>query len=77
MKIHHGEANAVFNKKFSSFALYEGKDGNVFCPYQVSPKFRPRDVDKKFIASLRKWLGGLKIDEGIFKSTLISYKQLV
>ncbi|KAG6584317.1 Protection of telomeres protein 1b, partial [Cucurbita argyrosperma subsp. sororia] len=63
MKIHQGEIYAVFNKKFSSFALYEGKDGSGFLPYDVSPKFRPRDLDKMFILSLRDWLVGFELDE--------------
>ncbi|XP_038894977.1 protection of telomeres protein 1b isoform X1 [Benincasa hispida] len=64
MKTHQGEIYAVFNKKFSSFALYEGKDGLDFLPYDVSPKFRCRDLDKKFISSLRDWLVGFELDEG-------------
>ncbi|XP_054821468.1 protection of telomeres protein 1b-like isoform X2 [Prosopis cineraria] len=53
----HGDGvNAVFNKKFSSFALYNGKDTDDFVPYQVSSKFPPRDKDKMLLAELRKWL---------------------
>ncbi|GMY23977.1 protection of telomeres protein 1b-like isoform X1 [Fagus crenata] len=65
MKTHCGEVNAVFNKKFSSFALYEGKESGDFLPYQVSSKFRPRDLDKKFIEGLRKWLVDFQLDEGL------------
>ncbi|XP_059454142.1 protection of telomeres protein 1a-like isoform X1 [Corylus avellana] len=65
MKTHCGEVNVVFNKRFSSFALYEGKDGKDFLPYQVSSKFRPRDLDKKFIEGLRKWLVDFQLDEGL------------
>lgn len=61
-----GGVCGVYNKKFSSFALYYGKDGKDFQPYQVSPKFQPRDLDKKFITDLRKWLVDFQIDEGIF-----------
>ncbi|KGN64177.1 protection of telomeres protein 1a isoform X1 [Cucumis sativus] len=64
MKTHKGEIYAVFNKKFSSFALYEGKDGSGFLPYDASPKFRPRDLDEKFIQSLRDWLVDFELDEG-------------
>ncbi|KAF3437156.1 hypothetical protein FNV43_RR19909 [Rhamnella rubrinervis] len=64
MNIFRGEVCAVYNKKFSSFALYDGKDGEAFLPYQVSPKFRPRDLDKAFITGLRKWLVSFQIDEG-------------
>lgn len=74
MKTHQGEIYAVFNKKFSSFALYEGKDGSGFLPYDVSPKFRCRDLDKKFILSLRDWLVGFEIDEGLSMKCSV-YKQ--
>ncbi|KAI9121786.1 hypothetical protein K1719_007176 [Acacia pycnantha] len=56
VKRHGEEVNAVFNKKISSFALYSGKGCSDFVPYQVSPKLHPRDVDKKLLAELRKWL---------------------
>ncbi|XAR63970.1 hypothetical protein NMG60_11024143 [Bertholletia excelsa] len=56
MKTHGPEVYGLYNKKFSSFALYEGKYSTNNSPYQVSPKFRPRDQDKKFITGLRKWL---------------------
>ncbi|KAK9062314.1 hypothetical protein SSX86_019500 [Deinandra increscens subsp. villosa] len=55
MKGHRSGVNVLFDKKFSSFALYEGREGSKFVPYQVSSKFRARDEDNKFIAGLRKW----------------------
>ncbi|PKI44186.1 hypothetical protein CRG98_035423 [Punica granatum] len=55
IKTHDGEVYALFNKKFSSFALYEGVDGKDFVPYQVSARFSSRELDKKFIGDLRKW----------------------
>lgn len=64
MKTHCGEVNAVFNKRFSSFALYEGNGGEDCLPYQVSSKFHPRDLDKTFIKGLRKWLVDFQLDEG-------------
>ncbi|KAM4114457.1 hypothetical protein ACJW30_04G069300 [Castanea mollissima] len=67
MKTHCGEVNAVFNKRFSSFALYEGNDVEDCFPYQVSSKFRPRDLDKTFIKGLRKWLVDFQLDEGLTK----------
>jgi hypothetical protein len=51
--------------------LYEGKDGKDFLPFQVSSKFCPRDLDKKFIEGLRKWLVDFQLDEGIFKNKYI------
>lgn len=64
MKTHNNDVYALFNKRFSSFALYQGKYGKDFIPYQVFPKFRPRDWDKKFIACLRKWLADFQLDAG-------------
>nr|ACJ49160.1 protection of telomeres 1 protein [Helianthus argophyllus] len=55
MKSHRSGVNVLFDKKFSSFAIYEGREGSKFSPYQVSSKFHGRDQDKKFIAGLRKW----------------------
>lgn len=72
MKIHCGELCAVYNKKFSSFALHDGKDGGDLPPYQVSPKFRPNDLEK-FIMGLRKWLVNSQIVEGIFLRANRSY----
>ncbi|KAK7381421.1 hypothetical protein VNO78_34097 [Psophocarpus tetragonolobus] len=65
VKVHDGDVNAVFNKKFSSFALYEGKDCDDFHPYQVSSLFRPNDDDKVFVDRLRKWRVNFKFHEGL------------
>ncbi|RVX17732.1 Protection of telomeres protein 1b [Vitis vinifera] len=54
-----------FQQKFSSFAIFEGKYGEDFSPYQVSSNFRPRDQDKKFVKDLRKWLADSEIDKGM------------
>lgn len=62
MKTHEREVYAFFNKKFSSFALYEGISSGDFSPYQVSARFRTRELDKKFIADLRKWLTGFQLN---------------
>lgn len=64
MKDHDGGVYAIFNKKFSTFALYEGKDGEGFHPYQVSLKFNTRDQDEMIIADLRKWLANSKVIDG-------------
>ncbi|KAI5679335.1 hypothetical protein M9H77_10285 [Catharanthus roseus] len=56
MKTHGSEAFAVFNKKYSSFALFEGKHGTSFVPYQASSNYDDREQDKKFIVGLRKWM---------------------
>lgn len=64
MKTYGTEVFAVFNKRFSAFALYEGNAGEGFLPYQTYPKFRLREMDKKFITRLRKWFVDFQIDEG-------------
>ncbi|XP_059640034.1 protection of telomeres protein 1b-like isoform X2 [Cornus florida] len=51
-----GEVYALFNRRFSSFALFEGMHSTNLVPYQVSSNFCPREHDKKFIMGLRKWL---------------------
>ncbi|OMP09189.1 Nucleic acid-binding protein [Corchorus olitorius] len=61
MKIHDGDVYAIFNKKFSSFSLYEGKHGEDFLPYQASSRFQARKQDEKLIAGLRKWLADSKV----------------
>ena len=63
MKVFGDEVCAVYNKKFSSFALYDGRDGSA--PYQVSQRFRERDLDKTFVTSLRRWFQDFPIDQGI------------
>ncbi|KAI4355730.1 hypothetical protein L6164_004477 [Bauhinia variegata] len=63
VRMHGTEVNAVFNKKFSSFALYEGKDGKDFVPYEVSSKFNPHDLDRETILELRKWLVDFQLRE--------------
>ncbi|PON44707.1 Protection of telomeres protein [Parasponia andersonii] len=63
MKTHGGEVYAIFNKKFSTYALYNGKGSESFLPYQNHPKFIRRDLDKKFITGLRKWFVDFRIDE--------------
>lgn len=68
MKTHEGEVYAVFNKKSSTYALYDGKGGECFLPYQTHPKFVWRDLDKKFITALRKWVVDFQMDKGSLKS---------
>ncbi|XP_071706562.1 protection of telomeres protein 1b-like [Rutidosis leptorrhynchoides] len=55
IKNHRSGVNALFDKRFSSFALYYGSGGSNHVPYQVSPKFHHGNQDKKFIERLRKW----------------------
>ncbi|KAK3028193.1 hypothetical protein RJ639_039476 [Escallonia herrerae] len=64
MKTHGSEVYALFNKKSSQFALFEGKHSTNFVPYQVSYKYRARDQDKKLILGLRKWLTEFQLNTG-------------
>ncbi|TYI52032.1 hypothetical protein E1A91_D12G217900v1 [Gossypium mustelinum] len=61
MTVHEGDVYAIFNNKFSSFALYDGKDGDNFHPYKVSLRFHEREHDEKIIASMRKWLASSEV----------------
>lgn len=69
MKTHNSEVYAQYNKKYSSFALYEGKQSLNFAPYQASSKFHGRKQDKKLIAGLRQWLGDNQLDAGVDDSS--------
>lgn len=71
MKTHNAETYALFNKKFSSFALYEGKYGQSYNPYQASLKFQPRDQDMMFVDGLRKWVDGFQLDTVSKESVLL------
>ncbi|MBA0744156.1 hypothetical protein Gogos_006793 [Gossypium gossypioides] len=78
MTVHEGDVYAIFNNKFSSFALYDGKDGDNFHPYKVSLRFHAREHDEKIIASLRKWLASSEvIDASPFFFMLVSAKFLI
>ncbi|XP_044505501.1 protection of telomeres protein 1b isoform X2 [Mangifera indica] len=71
MKIDDGQAYALFNKKFSSFALYERKDGEDILPYQASVRFHRREPDKKLIIGLRKWFHSFQLKEDFINFTLL------
>ncbi|XP_060960682.1 protection of telomeres protein 1b-like [Cannabis sativa] len=47
MKTHGGEVYVVFNKKSSTFAVYDGNDNERLLPYQTYPIIIQRDVGKK------------------------------
>ncbi|KAL6962992.1 hypothetical protein U1Q18_037957 [Sarracenia purpurea var. burkii] len=68
MRTRGREVYALFSKQFSSFALFEGKYGTNFTPYQASQNFRPRDQDTKFIMGLRKWSVDHQLDRGTNES---------
>ncbi|XP_042059427.1 protection of telomeres protein 1b-like [Salvia splendens] len=60
---------ALFNKKFSSFALFEGRGSSIkeLVPYQISARYEPREKDKKVIVGLRKCSFGERII-GLYKT---------
>ncbi|CAN7069354.1 unnamed protein product [Brassica rapa subsp. trilocularis] len=55
---------ALCNETSSSFALFNGKHGEGFVPYQSSPKFRVREQDKSFLSNLREWMITYKFEDG-------------
>ncbi|XP_021769760.1 protection of telomeres protein 1b-like isoform X3 [Chenopodium quinoa] len=71
MKTHNKETYALFNKKFSSFALYEGKHGENYNPYQISSMFWPRNQDTMFVDGLRKWVDNFQLDSVSEESVLL------
>lgn len=55
MKARCSDVYATYLKKYSSFALFEGKhNSRNVVPYQASPNFRGREQDKPFVAKLRE-----------------------
>ncbi|CAA6659190.1 unnamed protein product [Spirodela intermedia] len=64
IKIYDAEVYCAFHKKFSSFALFEGKGGSSFIPYQASHNFHAMRHDADFIKKLRTWLLDYQPDLG-------------
>uniref|UniRef100_A0A0E0H1X2 Kinesin motor domain-containing protein n=1 Tax=Oryza nivara TaxID=4536 RepID=A0A0E0H1X2_ORYNI len=54
--MHHGEFFVTYNKRFSSFALFEGKVSMGCIPYQHSMKYHGSKHDSEFLTHLRMWL---------------------
>jgi len=52
----HGEFFVTFNKKFSSFALFEGKVSTECSPYQTSTKYYGTQYDNELLTQMRTWL---------------------
>ncbi|KAE8663952.1 Zinc finger family protein, putative isoform 1 [Hibiscus syriacus] len=61
MEIYEGVIYAVYNKNFSSFALYDGKDGQSYRPYQGHLKLPAEDQDRMMITGLRNWLASSQV----------------
>ncbi|XP_074319285.1 protection of telomeres protein 1b [Silene latifolia] len=75
MKSHNAESYAQYNKRFSSYALYEGKYGESCRPYQFSCNFRQRDQDMTFVVGLRKWVVGVQLSTVTKDSVLLRQLQ--
>lgn len=45
-----------FDKKYSSFALFEGKTYTECSPYQTSIRYHDSEHDKDFLNQMRTWL---------------------
>lgn len=54
--MHYGEFFVTVNKKFSSFALFEGKVSTEFRPYQASMKYHGSKHDDGILTQTRMWL---------------------
>uniref|UniRef100_A0ACD5UCH2 Uncharacterized protein n=1 Tax=Avena sativa TaxID=4498 RepID=A0ACD5UCH2_AVESA len=52
---HQGEFFVTFDKKSSSFALFEGKTSTEFRPYQTS-KYHGSKHDDEILTNMRMWL---------------------
>nr|ACJ49156.1 protection of telomeres 1b protein [Arabidopsis lyrata] len=48
----------------STFALFNGKHGVDFIPYQSSPKFMIREQDHNLLSNLREWMITYKFQDG-------------
>ncbi|KAL5231302.1 hypothetical protein ABZP36_030078 [Zizania latifolia] len=56
--LHHGESFFIYDKKFSSFALFEGKASTECRPYQHSVKYKylASKHDNEILTQMRMWL---------------------
>ncbi|KAI8025414.1 Glycerol-3-phosphate acyltransferase 9 [Camellia lanceoleosa] len=75
VKTHNQEVYAVFNKKISSFSLFDGQVGSNFNPYQNSTTFCLLENDQQYITKLRNWCQTFQIDAGI-SDYLMSLKDI-
>jgi hypothetical protein len=54
--MHCGELFVTFDKKSSSFALFEGKSSTELRPYQTSIKYQESKQDDEILTNMRMWL---------------------
>uniref|UniRef100_A0ACD5VY79 Uncharacterized protein n=1 Tax=Avena sativa TaxID=4498 RepID=A0ACD5VY79_AVESA len=53
---YHGEFFVTFDKRSSSFALFEGKASTESSPYQTSMKYHGSKQDDEILTNMRMWL---------------------
>jgi len=53
MKIHNGDVYFLFKKRFSSFALFDGKINMGLNPYQTSSNYCANDRANELLVKLR------------------------
>lgn len=56
MKLYQGIAHGVYNKKFSSFALFEGNPIEGFHNYQKSVNYQATEHDDDLLSKISTWL---------------------
>ncbi|CAM0904258.1 unnamed protein product [Alopecurus aequalis] len=56
IKMHLGEFFVNFDKKSSSFALFEGKSSTELRPYQTCMKYHGSKYDNEILTNMRMWL---------------------
>lgn len=66
MNIRDGEHYCVYDKRYSSFALFEGTTSENLVPYQTSEKYNATDHDTVYIKQMREWSSERVIHEGNF-----------
>ncbi|KAL8153145.1 hypothetical protein V2J09_010905 [Rumex salicifolius] len=71
IRAYNKELVAIFSKRYSAFALYEGKYGQSFTPYQAYSNFHAREQGKIFVAELRKWMDSVQLNLVSKESTLL------
>ncbi|XP_073012625.1 protection of telomeres protein 1a-like isoform X4 [Typha latifolia] len=56
IRIHDGGFYCLYDKRFSSFALFSRKTITDLKPYQISTKYGESDRDNEHLSQLRTWL---------------------
>ncbi|KAL5972334.1 hypothetical protein ACLOJK_041587 [Asimina triloba] len=76
MKNHNGAVYALFDKKYSSFAVLESRSSVDFKPYHVSPRFDIINDDRVSVMRIRAWLANHRFEVGLGESSARNKKPL-